>query len=369
MRAFPRKALLLAGAATLFLGGGGLVYAQLEGADRGIPPIDSSTNLEVDGIQVDVTRENAIAARQEGWRIAQRLGWARLWSRTTGRPENQAPEMNDAVLNQIVSGIVIEEEQIGPRRYVARLGLLFDRARTGEMLGIGGITRRSAPMLVIPVMRTGSTAYALEFRTPWQAAWAQFRTSTSPVDYVRPVGTGIDPLLLSAGQAGRRSRGWWRALLDQYGAADVVMPEVSLHRLYPGGPAVARFIARYGPDGVALGSFELRADDPAQIPRMLAQGVQRLDLIYIQAFNAGLLAPDPTLVTPPEFLPPPPPPLPAEIEAVTEERGGGTVETVPAEDLPVQVPPPGPQPAPGPTPAPTPPPPSLPPGFSPGGAG
>lgn len=367
MTALRRKSLLLAGAAALLLGGSGLVYAQLEGSDRGIPPIDSSTSLEVEGIQVDVTGANAIAARLEGWRIAQRLGWKRLWSRTVGRPESEAPDMADTLLDQIVSGIVVEEEQIGPRRYVARLGLLFDRARTGEMLGVGGVVRRSAPMLVIPVMRTGSTGYALEFRSPWQHAWAQFRTSTSPVDYVRPVGNGIDPLLLNAGQAGRRSRGWWRALLDQYGAADIVMPEVELHRLYPGGPAVGRFTARYGPDARAIGSFELRARSADQIPRMLAEGVQRLDLLFIQAFNAGLLAPDPTLITPPEYLPPP---LPIELEedpqADRAPRDALDLPYSPPEPVTVETPGTAPVPGPAPTPAPPPPPPpSTPPGFAP----
>ena len=67
-----------------------------------------------------------------------------LWSRTTGRPVEQAPDLSEAVLNTIVSGIVIEQEQIGPTRYIARLGVLFDRARTGQMLGVSG-PDRAAP--------------------------------------------------------------------------------------------------------------------------------------------------------------------------------------------------------------------------------
>jgi len=354
-----RKLLLATTAAAIALGGAGLVYAQLEGADRGIPPIDSSSNLEVDGIQVDVAGDTANEARLQGWRIAQRLGWRKLWSRTTGRPENQAPNLNDSVLNDIVSGIVVEEEQIGPQRYVARLGLLFDRARTGEMLGLSGEIRRSAPMLVIPVMRTGSAAYAFEFRSPWQNAWAQFRTASSPVDYVRPVGNGPDALLLNAAQTGRRSRGWWRSLLDQYGAADIVIPEVQLRRLYPGGPAVGHFTARLGPDAQVIGSFELRAENAGQIPAMLADGVRRMDQLYVQAFNAGMLRPDPTLITPAAFLPPPPPPPP-----VTTDEGTGGLGEVPAVELPItstpsgptNLPPAQPTPTPAPTPTPTPPP-------------
>lgn len=293
-------------AAALAVAGAGLVYAQLDGADRGIPPIDSTSSFEVLGIEVDVSAENAEKARAEGWRRAQAEGWKMLWSRTTGRPPAQAPNLAASVLNSIVSGIVIEQEQIGPRRYVARLGVLFDRARTGQMLGVQGIVRRSAPVLLVPVMITGSTAYSFEFRNEWQRAWAQFRTAGSPIDYVRTSGTGSDPLLLNLNQARRRGRGWWRMILDQYGAADIVVAEVRLRRLYPGGPAVGIFTARFGPDGQVLGRFGLRVENSAQIPRMLDEGVRRMDAIYARALDAGLLQPDPSLVIIEPELPPEP---------------------------------------------------------------
>ena len=283
-------------AAVLLVAGAGIVYAQLDGADRGIPPIDSTSNFEVNGIEVDVFAENAERARVEGWRRAQAEGWKMLWARTTGRPPAQAPRLAESVLNSIVSGIVIEQEQISPQRYIARLGVLFDRARTGQMLGVQGLVRRSAPVLVIPVMVTGSTPYSFEFRNEWQRAWAQFRTAGSPIDYVRTAGSGMDPLLVNLGQARRRGRGWWRMILDQYGAADIVVAEVELRRLYPGGPAVGLFTARFGPDGQVLGRFQLRAANSAQVPRMMDVGVRRMDQIYSRALDAGLLQPDPSLV-------------------------------------------------------------------------
>ena len=309
MKRFPRlPAVAIPVAAALLVVGGGILYAQLEGADRGIAPVDSTSNFEVLGIEVDVAADSAEKARIEGWRRARSEGWKMLWSRTNDRPASQAPTLSDSVLNAIVSGIIIEQEQIGPRRYIARLGVLFDRSRTGEMLGVEGLTRRSAPLLVIPVMRTGSTGYSFEYRNEWQRAWAQFRTAVSPIDYVRTAGTGVDPLLLNPAQTRRRGRGWWRMLLDQYGAADIVVPEVDLHRLYPGGPAVATFTARFGPDGQMLGRFRLRAANSAQIPAMLEEGVRRIDALYVEALGRGLLRPDPTLV----IIAPPPPPLPEE---------------------------------------------------------
>jgi hypothetical protein len=201
------------------------------------------------------------------------------------------------VLNSIVSAIVVEDEQIGPTRYIATLGLLFDRARTSQMLGGGGgQIRRSAPMLVIPVMQTGASLYSFEFRNEWQKAWARYRTGASPVDYVRPTGSGIDPLLLNAVQTRRPGRAWWRMLLDQYGAADLVMPEVHLKRGFPGGPAIGTFTARFGPDGLVIDRFTLRVENGAAIPRLMDEGVRRLDAAYARALSAGLLRPDPSLV-------------------------------------------------------------------------
>jgi hypothetical protein len=324
-------------AAALLLVGAGIVYAQLEGADRGIPPIDSTSNFEILGVEVDVAAPTAEKARLEGWRRAQSLGWKMLWARTNNRPIGQAPNLPESTLNSIVSGIVIEHEQIGPTRYIARLGVLFDRARTGQMLGDQGITRRSAPMLVIPVMRTGATAYSFEYRNDWQRAWAQFRTANSTIDYVRPSGQGIDPLLLNLSQSKRRGRGWWRMLLDQYGAADILVPEVEVRRLYPGGPALGIFTARYGPDNQLLGRFVLRVRSGAGVNAMLAEGVRRLDLIYARALERGLLRPDPTLVIIQPALPPPPE---EELEAedpLAEEEPGTPVPSGAATSFSVQV--------------------------------
>jgi hypothetical protein len=280
----------------LLLAGAGVVFAQLEGGERGVPPIDSASTYEVTGINVDVVAPTADAARYEGWREAQLKGWQVLWAKVNNRPVGEAPKLADSVLNSIVSAVSIEQEQIGPTRYIATLGILFDRSRAGPMLGgIQGEIRRSVPMLIIPVMQTGSTFQSFESRSEWQRAWARFRTGNSPVDYIRPVGSGIDPLLLNVEQAGRPGRGWWRMLLDQYGATDILVPEVQLKHFYPGGPVIGVFTGRHGPDNRLLVRFGLRVERSALIPKLLDEGVRRLDAAYSAALQQGMLAPDPSL--------------------------------------------------------------------------
>ncbi len=97
---------------------------------------------------------------------------------------------------------------------------------------------------------------------------------------------------------------------------------------------------------------------------MMAQGVQRMDALYIEAFNAGLLRPNPTLITPREYLPVAPPPPPTELPEETgltsgEETGDPSVPSGPAEPQVQEVPAPTPRPPPSPPPAP--------PGFGPRG--
>lgn len=301
-RAFrPRKALLvLGGAAAVALAGAGL-YAQIEG-DRGIPPIASTGDFEVSGIEVNATGDNAEAARAAGWRDAQRKAWEKLWARN-GLGGGTAPTLDAGTLDGMVSAIVVENEQIGPHRYIATLGVIFDRARTGGYLGMQGQVARSAPMLVIPVLYQGGVGTVFETRTPWQRAWAEFRTGESVIDYVRPTGSGADSLLLTEGQITRRSRNWWRMILDEFGAADVVIPIARLQRDFPGGPVHGRFAARYGPDNRFLGSFELTAANEEKLPAMLAEAVKRIDGLYAAALAAGRLAPDPTLLVQPEIDP------------------------------------------------------------------
>ncbi|MGE8133145.1 heavy-metal-associated domain-containing protein [Novosphingobium subterraneum] len=290
-KAKNRKALMLGIALVAALGGAALV-AQIEG-DRGIPPIASNGDYEVRGIEVNVGGDNAEDARNKGWREAQRKAWTKLWE--SNGSGGAAPGLDDSTIESMVSAVVVEHEQIGPRRYIARLGVIFDRARTGERLGMTGAKARSAPLLVVPVLYQGGVATVFETRTPWQKAWAEYRTGSSAIDYVRPAGAGSDSLLLTAGQLDRRSRNWWRLILDEFGASDVIMPIARLDRQFPGGPVTGTFTARYGPDNRFLGSFTLTAKSEADLPRMLEDAIGRLDGIYTQALVAGVLKPDPTL--------------------------------------------------------------------------
>jgi hypothetical protein len=289
----PAAALLGGAILTLATLGTMQLAAQIEG-DRGIIPVKQSSDIHIAGIDVETTADTANEARLEGWQLAARKAWEKAGG----------PAMADGPIQGMVAAVVIEREQIGPRRYIAKLGVIFDRSRAGQFIGgSNGGNEHSAPMLTIPVLHSGGAAQVYEVRGPWQAAWASFQAGTSPIDYVRPTGAGGESLLVTAGQPSRRSRAWWRNVLDQFGAADVLVPEARLERQWPGGPVRGTFTARYGPDNKFLESFALSANDETGVPRMLADAVVRFDAIYARALGTGLLKPDATLNVRPQIDP------------------------------------------------------------------
>ena len=280
-----RSRIALVASGLALAGGAGWLASAQVGGERGIAAVAASRDIQVSDIEVDVQADTGVQAREEAWTQAQVLAWEKL----------DGPELPDSRIAGLVSAIVVQRERLGPKRYIATLGVIFDRQRAAAYLGDEGRAMRSAPMLVLPVTVSGGTQLMYEQRNPWQRAWAEFQAGQSRVNYVRPQGSGGESLLLTYGQTTRRSRVWWSNILDEFGAADVLIPIANLRYSYPGGPIEGTFTARHGPDSAFLGSFTLTADSPEQLPAMLEQAVRRFDATFQVALADGTIQPDPTL--------------------------------------------------------------------------
>ncbi|MEP9360546.1 heavy-metal-associated domain-containing protein [Sphingomonas sp. KR3-1] len=315
-----RKFLTIGIASALSLAGLGAVWAEGDGKSGGgsAVPIDASGSFEVSGVDVDVKGKDAESTRYGGWRLAQRKGWDMLSRKLTGK----ASTMSDSALDSLVTGIVVEQEQIGPTRYIAKLSVLFDRNKAGSILGVSVAVNQSPPMLIVPLEYSGGSGLVFERETAWAKAWNRFKSGGSTVDYVRVQGNGPDAMLLNAGQVLRRGRNWWRSVLDQYGAADVLIAEVQLRREYPGGPIIGIFSATHGPDRQKIADFALRVDNGDSLDTLMDAGVQRLDKAYQEALALGQLHTDRLLATRP-------PSAKAEEEKPTDEA---TAEATPTPE-------------------------------------
>ena len=249
----------------------------------------------IGGIDVDVVGPNTQAARMAAFRIAQRKAWPVLWSRLTGAPEAQAPRLTDSQLDSMVSGIESQGERFSTTRYIARLGVVFDRSRAAPYLGATGAGLHSPPMLLLPKLVDGGVAKLYHAKTPWLAAWNRFRETVTPLDYVLASGSPGDNMLLTGWQVHRPDRESWRNILTRFDTVQVLTAEARLTRSWPGGPINGLFIARAGPDAGELGRFTLSAASPEGLDAMLDTAVRQIDMIYAGALRDGRLQSEPDL--------------------------------------------------------------------------
>jgi hypothetical protein len=247
------------------------------------------------GIAVDVVAPNPVAARSAAFRIAQRKAWPLLWARMTGGPVAAAPRLTDGQLDSIVAGIESQGERFSQTRYIATLGVVFDRSRSAEFFGGASGTLQSPPMLLLPMLTDGGVRTLLQAKTPWRAAWQRFRENVTPIDYILAAGSAGDNVLLTNWQVKRPDRPSWRNILNRFDTVDVLTAEARLVRSFPGGPITATFIARHGPDATELGRATLRSADDEGLDAMLDAGVRKIDEIYSAALQDGRLQSEPDL--------------------------------------------------------------------------
>lgn len=250
---------------------------------------EAGSAYAVGGIKVDVSAKTPQAARFAAYRIAQRRAWPQLWARLSGQAASSAPRLSDGELDSIVAGIETQGERFSMTRYIATLGVVFDRSRVARYIGSIAGALQSAPMLLLPVWIDAGATTINHAKTPWATAWARFRENVTPVDYVLPPGTPADNVLLTGWQTRRPVRATWRTILSRYDTVDVLMAEARLVRSWPGGPLRAEFAARHGPDHRLLGRFTLEALDEDALPAMLDAGVSRIDALYAAALREGRL--------------------------------------------------------------------------------
>lgn len=243
----------------------------------------------ISNIAVDVSAKSAEAARIVAFREAAKRAWPQLWARMTGSPADSAPRLPDSAVEGMVSGIEVEREHYSSTRYIASLGVVFDRNQAGERLPESARILQSRPLLLLPLLVDGGVRTVYEGNSPWQQAWARFGTDSSPIDYIRATGKNGDAVLLNGWQARRDNRLLWRSILSRYGAENLLVAEAHLDRSYPGGPIVGTFLARHGPDSEILARFRLKAGAAGELDTMLDTAVSRIDAAYAEALQTGKL--------------------------------------------------------------------------------
>jgi hypothetical protein len=202
-----------------------------------LPAAATAADLyKVLGVPVDATAPSAVEARRIAIDSGEREGLSRLMRRLTSPDDHPTlPPVERLTVDRFVNSFEIAQEKVGPTRYLATLNISYVAAAVQSLLrgaGIPYVTRRSDPILVVPVEAAApeeAPAAWLE-SSPWQAAWDEGVGRTMVTVLALPLGDLADiaaapPAAVAAGDEAALD-----ALASRYGSRSVVVASARLER-------------------------------------------------------------------------------------------------------------------------------------------
>ena len=236
----------------------------------------------VEGVGVDVTAEDANAAREIALASGMEEALGRLLRRITPREHHERlPRPVPDDVSALVAGLEVQDERTSTTRYLARLTVRFSRAGVRALLRRNGIPFTeavSAPRLVLPLYRVAGAQILWDEPNPWREAWRtaqEGRESVTPL--VLPQGDLADVALIGAAQAARRDEARLDAIAGRYGVRDSLVAEAALRfEIGSRTPAVEAMVTSHGPGGERTTVADYRGGPDESVAALLSRAA--LDL-------------------------------------------------------------------------------------------
>lgn len=190
-------------------------------------PVVAADLYRIQGIPVDATAESGVAARELAIANGQREGLTRLMRRLTSpAAHDRLPGVTAIPIEGYVNSFEIAEEKVGPNQYLGVINVSYIASQVQGLLGSAGIpyvTRRSDPILVVPVTVADGEPDAWAELSPWRDAWFAAIEDALLVVVALPLGdladiAGATPAALVSGDPAVLE-----ALGVRYGATTVIV--------------------------------------------------------------------------------------------------------------------------------------------------
>ena len=178
--------------------------------------------FEVSGIEVDESAADEVQAKFNAIADAQRRGLQVVLRRLVQSEDvARLPEVTGDVLAQTVRDYDIADEKLGGGRYLATISVRFLPEQVSNLLRDAQIPfalARSRPVVVLPVLDTGSAPRLWDDPNPWRQAWAGRTPHAGLFPIVMPAGDLSDVATVNVGQAISGDPRAIAAISDKYGA-------------------------------------------------------------------------------------------------------------------------------------------------------
>lgn len=181
----------------------------------------------VSNVHEDVTAKSALAARDQAVAKGERDAFDTLMTRLApGTP----PTVTPAMMDDLVAGFEVANEKTSPVRYIADFTFHFNPAAVRKLLQNAGTTyaEPANPVVVLPVLKTGTRAVLWDDPNPWRDAWANHPDNQGPLPVVVPVGGLTDVSLIDAPKALAGDPAAIKAMSARYQNDDVVVAAARL---------------------------------------------------------------------------------------------------------------------------------------------
>lgn len=282
---FLRFALRRAGAAIAALA----LAAGLSAAMAPAGWAQSEESFTVRGVEVDVTADNAVAARDQALVAGQRKAFDQLLlTLATAEDVARLPPLGDDAIGDMVLDFQVESESVSTVRYIGEFAFRFRAAPVQQYLERGGATYAvgaTRPALVLPVLTRDGQSLLWDEGNDWLAAWSQSSVDGTLVSFVVPLGDLTDLGAVDAARALDGDAAALQAIATRYGAGDVIVAEArSSVDTATDEARVDLHATRYtpaGPDDSLQDSLSA-AGGAAALPDLYRQATQRVSS-FLQA--------------------------------------------------------------------------------------
>jgi hypothetical protein len=169
-----------------------------------------------------------------------RDGLRRLLQRLTApSAHDRLPDVSTGPIEEYINSFEIAQEKVGPNRYIGTLNVSYVATAVQSLLenaGIPYVTRRSDPILVVPVELIDGAPVPWVDSSPWRAAWYDGIDQATVTVLALPLGDLADIAAAPPAAIMTADRASLDALAGRYDTSTVVVATASLRHADPAGP-------------------------------------------------------------------------------------------------------------------------------------
>lgn len=187
----------------------------------------ANTLFTVENVEVDVTADNAIKARQQAFEEAQLRAFEELTKRMLSAPQlSNYANLPVQTISSLVQDYEVKDEKLSAKRYIGTYTFRFRDTAVKRYFSQSGQQYTdvpSRPTLILPFLETANGTELWD-NNPWMSAWANTpNLAGGLVPLVVPLGDVSDVSDISEDEALSYSPRGLRTLVDRYGASEAVI--------------------------------------------------------------------------------------------------------------------------------------------------